>query len=129
MASNPDSCAKENALWMELHEWFVSNAKDKEADVLFIGGDHIALLGQSQFYLEHLEPLHCLCFGSFGDTIHNLLWRIERGEVENFTPKVIVVSIGQSDMNIEAENFLTILNKIAELLKQKQPMLKFSFCT
>ncbi|KAI1722598.1 platelet-activating factor acetylhydrolase IB subunit gamma [Ditylenchus destructor] len=108
-----ESCPKECALWKELHEWFVSQAKSSEADVLFIGGDHISWLPQSRFYADNFEPLHCLCFGSFGDSIFNLLWRIENGEVENFIPK--------------PEEFLSALSKIAEILKEKQPAAEIFF--
>lgn len=80
-----------------------------------------------QFYLESLAPLHCLCFGSFGDTAANLLWRIQHGEVENFTPKVIIVSIGQSDAEMDASDFLATLNTIALTLKKKQPNAELFF--
>jgi len=118
----------DNELWIELHEWFVNVAKDKEADVLFIGDDHIAMLEQSQFYSENLAPLHCLCFGAFGDKLANLHWRIENGEAENFTPKVIIVSIGHSDVNCSStDEFLARLVHLAKLLKEKQPKAELAF--
>lgn len=77
--------------------------------------------------MESLAPLHCFCFGSFNDTAANLLWRIENLEVENFTPKVVVVSIGQSDFDTPVEQFLTILKCIAERLNEKQPNAELFF--
>ena len=121
-------CAQDRTLWKELHDWFVNQARDKEADVLFIGGDHIALLGQSQFYSDSLAPLHCLCFGSLGDSAANLLWRIENGEAENFVAKVVVVSIGQTEAEtLQIEEFLKYVESIANTLKQKQPNAEIFF--
>lgn len=77
--------------------------------------------------MESLAPLHCFCFGSFGDTAANLLWRIENFEVENFTPKVIVVSIGQSDLETVQDEFLATLSDIAETLIKKQPNAELFF--
>uniref|UniRef100_A0A914CVC1 Uncharacterized protein n=1 Tax=Acrobeloides nanus TaxID=290746 RepID=A0A914CVC1_9BILA len=107
--------------WNNLHEWFKNNAKAKEAEVLFLGGDHIALLEQSNYFIENLAPLHCLCFGSIGDTAANLLWRIENGETDIITPKVIVVSIGESDFNMSPNEMLDSLLTIATALREKQP--------
>lgn len=68
-----------------------------------------------------MAPLHCLCFGSLGDSASNLLWRIENGEAENFVAKVVVVSIGQSESEtLQTEEFLEYIENIAYLLKQKQ---------
>uniref|UniRef100_F1LD18 Platelet-activating factor acetylhydrolase IB subunit beta n=1 Tax=Ascaris suum TaxID=6253 RepID=F1LD18_ASCSU len=73
----------------DLHEWFVSEAKGKEADVLFIGDDHIALFEQSFVYREHFAPLHCLCFGALGDRISDLRWRLENKVLEGLNPKML----------------------------------------
>jgi len=34
------------------------------------------------------EPLHCLNFGVGGDQTHNVLWRIQNGELDGIEPKV-----------------------------------------
>ncbi len=76
-----------------------------------------------QFYAEHLAPLHCLCFGIFGDSLGNLVWRVENGEVKNFSPKCIVVSIGQSEdlKKMTVDDFLSGLKRLTSLMKEKQP--------
>uniref|UniRef100_A0A914ULM3 SGNH hydrolase-type esterase domain-containing protein n=1 Tax=Plectus sambesii TaxID=2011161 RepID=A0A914ULM3_9BILA len=107
--------------WIDLHELFVAEAKDKEADVLFIGDDHIALLEQSEIFKELFAPLHCLCFGALGDRTSNLLWRIENGELDNITPKVIVVSIGGFNYGSSSAEILSAIHTIAQLISAKQP--------
>uniref|UniRef100_A0A7E4VG13 SGNH_hydro domain-containing protein n=1 Tax=Panagrellus redivivus TaxID=6233 RepID=A0A7E4VG13_PANRE len=113
--------------WDDLHQYYVSTAKFKEAEVLLIGGDHIALLSQSRFYHEHLAPLHCFCFGSMGDTIANLLWRVEDGEIDNYTPKAVVVSIGQSDTDLSVDEMITGLSNLKNAIRQRQPNAKVFF--
>ncbi|VDN18489.1 unnamed protein product [Gongylonema pulchrum] len=110
--------------WTELQELFVSEARDKEADVLFLGDDHVAFLEQSLFFREHLAPLHCLCFGAFGDTISNLLWRLESNILDDLNPKVIVVSIGNSDFHLSKEEMLDALKLVAATVRKRKPTAK-----
>jgi platelet-activating factor acetylhydrolase IB subunit beta/gamma len=118
---------RDDKCWDDLHQYYVSTAKFKEAEVLLIGGDHIALLSQSRFYQEHLAPLHCFCFGSMGDTIANLLWRLEDGEIDNYTPKAIVVSIGQSDTDLSPEQMVAGFQAIQRIIRVRQPNAKIFF--
>lgn len=113
--------------WAELQERFVSEARDKEADVLFLGDDHIALLEQSIMYRENLAPLHCLCFGAFGDKISNLSWRLENNILEGLNPKVIVVSIGNSDFDLTEEQMLEALKSVAGTIRKQKPSAKLYF--
>uniref|UniRef100_A0A8R1XXA9 SGNH_hydro domain-containing protein n=1 Tax=Onchocerca volvulus TaxID=6282 RepID=A0A8R1XXA9_ONCVO len=113
--------------WAELQELFVSEARDKEADVLFLGDDHMALLEQSLIYRENLAPLHCLCFGAFGDKISNLSWRLENNILEGLDPKVIVVSIGNSDFDLTEEQMLEALKNVAETIRKQKPLAKLYF--
>uniref|UniRef100_A0A0N5AFG1 SGNH_hydro domain-containing protein n=1 Tax=Syphacia muris TaxID=451379 RepID=A0A0N5AFG1_9BILA len=113
--------------WKDQHEWFVAEAKDKEADVLFLGDDHIALLEQSLIYRDHFAPLHCLCFGAFGEEISNLLWRLENKILEKLDPKVIVVSIGNCDTSLSQDEMLSGMKKIADSIKESKPKSKLFF--
>uniref|UniRef100_A0A914R6C2 Uncharacterized protein n=1 Tax=Parascaris equorum TaxID=6256 RepID=A0A914R6C2_PAREQ len=131
------------------HEWFVSEAKGKEADVLFIGDDHIALFEQSFVYREHFAPLHCLCFGALGDRITDLRWRLENKVLEGLNPKfktiaisyaagfmpitwpvmhiVIVVSTGNLDYGLSKDELLNGMKEVAEIIKRQKPMSRIFF--
>uniref|UniRef100_A0A0M3HYJ3 SGNH_hydro domain-containing protein n=1 Tax=Ascaris lumbricoides TaxID=6252 RepID=A0A0M3HYJ3_ASCLU len=111
----------------DLHEWFVSEAKGKEADVLFIGDDHIALFEQSFVYREHFAPLHCLCFGALGDRISDLRWRLENKVLEGLNPKVIVVSTGNLDYGLSKDELLNGIKEVAEIIKRQKPMSRIFF--
>ncbi|CAJ0948922.1 unnamed protein product, partial [Mesorhabditis belari] len=109
--------------WLDTHECFVSEVRGKEADVIFVGDDHIALLGQSTFYREKISPLHCLTFGIIGDTIENVRWRVENGELDEASAKIIVLSIGCNvdEQSESVDGFSTKLVTLSELIRQKQP--------
>jgi platelet-activating factor acetylhydrolase IB subunit beta/gamma len=62
-----------------------------------------------------------------GDTIANLLWRLEDGEIDNYTPKAIVVSIGQSDTELSPEQMVTGFQAIHRLIRARQPNAKIFF--
>ncbi|KHN88741.1 Platelet-activating factor acetylhydrolase IB subunit beta [Toxocara canis] len=117
----------EDGRFADLQERFVSEAKDKEADVLFLGDDHIALFEQSLVYREHFAPLHCLCFGALGERISNLLWRLEGAVLEGLNPKVIVVSIGNADFGMTKDEMLKGLKQVADLIKRQKPTSKLFF--
>ncbi|EFO21861.2 platelet-activating factor acetylhydrolase IB subunit beta [Loa loa] len=78
-------------------------------------------------YRENLAPLHCLCFGAFGDKISNLLWRLENNILEGLNPKVIVVSIGNSDFELTEEEMLEGLKSVAGTIRKQKPSAKLYF--
>ncbi|MFH4974751.1 hypothetical protein AB6A40_001460 [Gnathostoma spinigerum] len=126
-----DSLARKDTFgdhrWDDLHNWFTSEAKVKEAEVLFLGDDHIALLEQMLIYRENFAPLHCLCFGAFGDRICDLQWRLDQGYIAGLTPRVIVVSIGNCDVGQDECIILDGINKIAETIKKSNPTSRLFF--
>ncbi|MGH0191296.1 UNVERIFIED_CONTAM: hypothetical protein FKN15_058041 [Acipenser sinensis] len=75
--------------WMSQHTRFVLECKDKEPDVLFVGDSMVQLLHQYEVWQELFSPLHALSFGIGGDTTSHVLWRLQNGELENITPKVL----------------------------------------
>ncbi|VDN57497.1 unnamed protein product [Dracunculus medinensis] len=113
--------------WNDLQEWFASESRDKEADVVFIGDDHIAFLEQTSIYRESIAPMHCLCFGAIGDRITNLLWRLNNNILEGLDPKVIVVSIGNSDYNLNKNEMLEGLKCVAGTVKSQKPNARLYF--
>ncbi|GMT06708.1 hypothetical protein PENTCL1PPCAC_28882, partial [Pristionchus entomophagus] len=109
--------------WKDLHAHFVSEARDKEADVLILGDDHVALLEQSNFYRDQLAALHCLVFGMMGDTVSLAEWRVTNGEIERIPAKVVLLSIGHNDVLVSSpDEFLTRLESLVKEVQTRLPL-------
>ncbi|XP_050548158.1 platelet-activating factor acetylhydrolase IB subunit alpha2-like [Daktulosphaira vitifoliae] len=74
--------------WMSQHERHVSEAKEREPDVILIGDSIIQQLQLRPIWNDLFEPLHCLNFGIGGDLTQGVLWRIQNGILDNIKPKV-----------------------------------------
>lgn len=127
MEKEPRLDVSSDTHWEDLQERFIAEAKNKEAEVLLLGDDHIALLQQSIVYRRYFVPFHTLCFGAIGDKISNLLWRLGDNLLTDSDLKVIVVSIGNSDYNLNKQQMLEGLKKVAKALKEQQPSAKIFF--
>ncbi|XP_066575421.1 platelet-activating factor acetylhydrolase IB subunit gamma isoform X3 [Amia ocellicauda] len=73
--------------WMSLHNRFVSDSKDKEPEVLFVGDSLIQLMHQFEVWRELFSPLHALNFGIGGDATQHVLWRLSNGELDHINPR------------------------------------------
>ncbi len=76
--------------------------KGKSCDLIFIG-DSITRLwldakrGALPIWIQKYEPRHTLDFGIGGDSIQNVLWRLDHMGVGSLRPKVAVIMIGTNN--------------------------------
>lgn len=75
------------------HKRFLSECREKDPDVIFIGDGILESLQYTEYYNQFFAPLHCLNFSIRNDEVQNLLWRVQNGEVDNVKPKVSVLFI------------------------------------
>jgi lysophospholipase L1-like esterase len=109
------ACAQNTALiptprdfptnWVARHEAYVAEAKKGGIDLLFIG-DSITDgwrwgTGGVNLWPQIYAPRHAANFGIGWDRIQNVLWRVENGELENISPKVVVLLIGTNNAGNE----------------------------
>lgn len=107
--------------WMSIHHRYVSETKEREPDVVFVGDSIVQRLGQSEIWEKFFEPMHALNFGVGSDRTQNLLWRLQNGELENFSPKIIVLQIGTNNHNDTAEEIVRGIETIVRYVSEKQP--------
>uniref|UniRef100_A0A3P8SMW9 Platelet-activating factor acetylhydrolase, isoform Ib, gamma subunit n=1 Tax=Amphiprion percula TaxID=161767 RepID=A0A3P8SMW9_AMPPE len=90
-AATPTPCVdtQGDGRWMSLHTRFVSDSKDKEPDVLFVGDSLVQLLHQFAIWRQLFSPLHALNFGVGGDATQHVLWRLSNGELDN----IIIITL------------------------------------
>ncbi|KAG1698144.1 Platelet-activating factor acetylhydrolase IB subunit gamma [Nymphon striatum] len=111
-----------NTITLCMHNQFLSEAKEKEPEVLFIGDSIIERLIMTDIWRKQFAFLHCLNFGIGGDHTQHLLWRLLNGELDHVAPKVVVLLIGTNNTSIHTPEQISdgILHCV-EVISKKQP--------
>ena len=65
--------------------------------------------------------MHSACFGISGDRTENVLWRLQNGELEDVSPKIIVLSVGQENYGDSPEAIVEGVKAICGFIRSKQP--------
>ncbi|XP_041082954.1 platelet-activating factor acetylhydrolase IB subunit alpha1-like [Polyodon spathula] len=110
--------------YIQEHHRFVSDSKDKEPEVLFVGDSLVQLLHQFEVWRELFSPLHALNFGIGGDCTQHVLWRLQNGELDHINPKIIVLWVGTNNHGDSAEQVAEGIGAIVRLIHSKQPTAK-----
>ena len=86
--------------------WVEANEKQSkilgEKIRLIFEGDSITHNWSSRgqaIWKERYEPLGAFNFGIGGDKTENILWRIQRGQLDGLHPKLVVLTIGTNNLN------------------------------
>ena len=84
-----------------LHAAFLKRRTDKTR-VLFIGASIMERFRQAgkEVWADHYVPLDADDFGIGGDQTQNVLWRLDQGELDGMRPKVIVLQIGNNNLDM-----------------------------
>jgi lysophospholipase L1-like esterase len=91
--------------WLARHAENVAEAKRGGVDILFLGdsitdGWHWDT-GGKRIWKQTFAPRHAANFGIGYDRIQNVLWRVENGELDGLSPKVVVLLIGTNNSGNE----------------------------
>lgn len=124
--------------WLDQHHDILRITEQGDADVVLLGdsitqswgegGRRVAATGQAA-RAEHLGAFRLGNFGVSGDRTEHVLWRIEHGEFDGLTPKVVVLMIGTNNLTEghtpkqTAEGVTAIIDKLVEKLPQTQVLL------
>src|SRR5262252_3849901 len=115
------------ATWNQLHEGFLKRAKEGKIDLLFLGDSITQGWGNNAVWQKHYGALHAANFGIGGDTTENVLWRIQNGEIEGISPKVVVLLIGTNNFGLEGhppDGIAKGVATIVQTLRKKLPSTK-----
>lgn len=118
---------KPNAGFIAAHEKFVSQAKQGEGQLVFLGDSITAGWGGNgkEVWAKAFADYKPLNFGIGGDRTQHVLWRIENGELEGIKPKAAVVMIGTNNSGTDpAEGIAKGVTRIIETIRAKQPQTK-----
>ena len=89
-----------DANWMKRHDSFLAIAKKGNVEVLFLG-DSITDAWRNagkKLFEERFLPLKAANFGVSGDRTQHVLWRLQNGEFDGITPKVVMLMIGTNNI-------------------------------
>jgi lysophospholipase L1-like esterase len=82
------------------HKNFVEIAKKGDIDILLMGDsitDWWRNAGKTHFQ-KYWEPLKTANFGVAGDTTQGVLWGMDNGELDGYTPKLMMLMIGTNNI-------------------------------
>lgn len=105
------------------HESFLQRAKAGKIGVLFLG-DSITegWTRAPQVWESHFGKYDPANFGIGGDRTQHVLWRMDNGELEGISPKVVVLMIGTNNMGANtAEEIVKADRKIVQTLLERIP--------
>jgi lysophospholipase L1-like esterase len=114
---------------LDRHAQFLERRKQGDIDLLFLGDsitDRWPRVGEwSWLKLAAFKPAN---FGVDGECTENLLWRLENGELDGISPKVVVVLIGTNNLFYFAEEkpewTARGIEKIVAEIRKRSPMSK-----
>jgi len=88
--------------WMEMHDSYVRHSRSHSSDVnvVFIGASIVQYWCQEgrQVWDDYYRSKGAVNYGIAGDTIQNVLWRVEHRVLEGLRPKVLVLQCGANNM-------------------------------
>jgi lysophospholipase L1-like esterase len=112
-----------------LHEQFLVRRTSGPIDVLFLGDSITENWGGrgKDVWAKTYGDMNPANFGIGGDKTQHVLWRIDNGELDGISPKVLVLMIGTNNVPGDAYSAEDILNadtKIVQEIRQKLPNTK-----
>ena len=106
--------------WMKMHESFVAEAKGSEADVVFLGDSLIQYMKNFDVWKKFFEPLGSLNFGIGGDQTQHVLWRVQNGELQGFSPRIVVLLVGTNNFADSASAVAAGVFSVVEAVLSRQ---------
>lgn len=119
-----DKSGKTMDAFLAAHESFLKRKTQGPIDLLFIGDSITAgwLSSGKDVWKKCYGAYHPANFSFGGDGTQHVLWRIENGELDGISPKVVVLMIGTNNGNNPA--LVSGVKKVVEAIRGKLPHAK-----
>lgn len=82
--------------WQERHNGIVKQVREQKPSVILVG-DSITHLMAKEVWEKYYAPLNAVNMGFGWDRTENVIWRLQNGALDGYTPKVAVVLIGTNN--------------------------------
>jgi beta-glucosidase len=115
-----------NERFFQMHESFLARGQAGPVGLLFLGDSITEGWRKAPHIWEHYfgayQPAN---FGIGGDQTQHVIWRIEQGELDGISPKVVVLMIGTNNSAKHTGEEIAAANRrIIELIRAKLPATK-----
>lgn len=111
--------------WMDLHKKFLERTKQGNVDLLFLGDSITQGWNDNSVWQRHYGPRNAANYGIGGDQTQHVLWRLQNGEIDGISPKLVVLMIGTNNAGANtAEEIATGIKAIVATLREKLPEAK-----
>uniref|UniRef100_A0A1B0EVE1 Attractin and platelet-activating factor acetylhydrolase n=1 Tax=Lutzomyia longipalpis TaxID=7200 RepID=A0A1B0EVE1_LUTLO len=107
--------------WISIHKRFVSELRDKDPEVIFLGDCILEGLQFTEMWNECFAPMHCLNFSIRDDRTENTLWRIHNGVLDNVKPKIVVVHVGTNNVDNAAQEIAEGIVAVVQAIRARLP--------
>jgi len=111
--------------WTDRHQAKLEKAQGGNVDFVMIGDSiiHAWETHGKRVWTQYYKPRKALNLGFSGDRTEHVLWRIQHGEVDHISPKVVVLLIGTNNTagNDSAKETVAGINAIVKELKSRLP--------
>ncbi len=100
-ALRPDYSREQLDVWLRRHEALAERARQGGIDLAFFGDsltDGWHNQGRASWDAT-FEPRRAANFGLPGDRTQQVLWRMQHGELEGYTPEAVVLLIGTNNLD------------------------------
>jgi beta-glucosidase len=114
--------APKKGRFLKLHESFLKRGKEGPIGVLFLGDSITERWSTApKVWEKYYGKYHPANFGIGGDRTQNVLWRIEHGELDGISPRVMVLMIGTNNTNSDQPEI--IANAVTEIVEKSRKKL------
>jgi len=116
-----------DADFQKMHDSFLKCRIEGPIDILFLGDSITKRWSGSgkEVWEKNYAALNAANFGIDGDKTQHVLWRIDNGELDGISPKVLVLLIGINNIgSYPAEDILAADTKIVHEIHEKLPQTK-----
>ena len=113
--------------WIDRHEAINARTRQGDIDLVFLGDSITQGWNNNEIWLQHYGPRKAANMGIGGDRTQHVLWRLDHGNVDNISPKLVVLMIGTNNSNREdntAEEIADGIKAIVGKLRTKLPSTK-----
>jgi lysophospholipase L1-like esterase len=120
-----------DAEFIQKHQAFLERGKQGNIGIVFLGDSITAgwfwssKLGNNRdIWNAHFGKYDPVNFGIGGDRTEHVLWRINNGELDGISPKVLVLLIGTNNIGYSTDEIIKGDTKIVDEIHQKLPETK-----